>query len=97
MGALSLRISELCPSYSPHPNISDGNFNLDHHLFHMQIFQINEKVPVGLRADEEEAVSESKVTNQIFGRLQHPKNQVRYLGNRLHKLISLKAFFPYKN
>ena len=30
-------------------------------------------------ADEEEGESESKVTNQIFGRLQHPKNGVRYL------------------
>ena len=52
----------------------------------MQIFQINEKVPVGLRADEEEAVSESKVTNQIFGRMQHPKNGVRYLKNIFFRL-----------
>ena len=39
------------------------------------------KGPVKLRADEEEGDSESKVTNQIFGRLQHPINEVRYLEN----------------
>ena len=33
MGALSLRISELFLSFSPHPNTSDGNFNLVHHFF----------------------------------------------------------------
>jgi len=43
MGAMSLRISELCLSFSPHPNISDGNVNLVHHLFCIQIFHINEK------------------------------------------------------
>ena len=43
MGAMSLRISELFLSFSPHPNISDGNFNLVHYFFRMQIFQINEK------------------------------------------------------
>ena len=31
MGAMTLRNLELCPSFSPDPNISDGNFNLDHH------------------------------------------------------------------
>ena len=36
---------------------------------------------VELGANEEEGESESKVTNQIFGRLQHPKNEVRCLGN----------------
>ena len=34
---------------------------------------------VELGENEEEGESESKVTNQIFGRLQHPKNGVRYL------------------
>ena len=43
MGAMSLRILELCLPFSPHPNISDGNVNLVHHVFCMQIFQINEK------------------------------------------------------
>ena len=43
MGAMTLRISELYLSFSPHPNISDGNFNLVHHFFRIQIFQINEK------------------------------------------------------
>ena len=43
MGARTLRISELYLSFSPHPNISDGNFNLVHHFFRMQILQINEK------------------------------------------------------
>ena len=36
---------------------------------------------VELGENEEEGESESKVTNQIFGRLQHPKNEVRYLEN----------------
>ena len=43
MGAMTLRISELCLSFFPHPNISDGNVNLVHHFFRTQIFQINEK------------------------------------------------------
>ena len=43
MGAMTFRISELYLSFSPHPNISDGNFNLVHHFFRIQIFQINEK------------------------------------------------------
>ena len=39
------------------------------------------KGPDELRADEEEGESESKVKSQIFGRLQHPKKEVRYLKN----------------
>ena len=35
---------------------------------------------------EEEGESESKVINQIFGRLQHPKNEVRYLENTFFRL-----------
>ena len=84
MGAMTLRNLELCPSFSPHPNISDGNFNLDHHFFRTQIFQIHEKVE--LRADEEDGESESKVTSQIFGCLQHPKKEVRYLKNIFFRL-----------
>ena len=43
MVAMSFRISELCLPFSPHPNISDGNFNLVRHFFRVQLFQINEK------------------------------------------------------
>ena len=39
------------------------------------------KGPVELGSDKEEGKSESKVINQIFGRLQFPKNEVRYLEN----------------
>ena len=39
------------------------------------------KGSVGLGADKEEGESESKVMNQIFGRLQHPKNEVRNFEN----------------
>ena len=39
------------------------------------------KGPVELGSDEEEGESESKVINQIFGRLQFPKNEVKYLDN----------------
>ena len=73
MGAMSLRIPELCLSFSPHPNISDGNVNLVHHFFRIKIFQIKKKGPVELGSDEEEGESGSKVINQIFGRMQHPK------------------------
>ena len=55
----------------------------------MQILQINEKEapgPVELRADEEDGESESKVTSQIFGCLQHPKKEVRYLKNIFFRL-----------
>ena len=38
--------------------------------------------------------SESKVINQIFGHLQHPKNEVSYLQNRHFELQ--KRFFSYK-
>ena len=74
MDAMTLRISELCLSFSPHPNVSGGNFNLVHNFFRIQIFQLNVKGPVELGADEEEGESESKVINQIFGRLHHPKH-----------------------
>ena len=37
------------------------------------------KGPVELGSDEKEGESESKAINQIFGRLQFPKNEVRYL------------------
>ena len=46
---------------------------------------------VELVADEEEGKSESKVINQIFGCLQHPKNELRYLENIF--LLTLEAFF----
>ena len=36
--------------------------------------------------DEEEGESESKVMNQIFGRLQHPENKVIYLENIFFRL-----------
>ena len=39
------------------------------------------KGSVELGAYEKEGESESKIMNQIFGRLQHPKNEVRYLEN----------------
>ena len=39
------------------------------------------KGKVELGSDEEEGESESKVINQIFGRLQFLKNEVRYLEN----------------
>ena len=44
------------------------------------------KGPVELGANEEEGKSESKVTHQIIGRLQHPKNGVRYLENIFFRL-----------
>ena len=44
------------------------------------------KEPVELGANEEEGDSESKVTNQIFGHLQHLKNEVRYLENIFFRL-----------
>ena len=71
MGAVTSSILELCLSFSPHPNISDGNFNL-----------------------EEEGESERKVINQIFGRLLHPKNEVRYLENIFFRLK--KRFLPIR-
>ena len=50
------------------------------------------KAPVELGSDEEEGESESKVINQIFGRLLHPKNEVRYLENIFFRLK--KRFYP---
>ena len=39
------------------------------------------KGPVEIGANEEEGESESEVINQIFGRLQHLKNEVKYTEN----------------
>ena len=50
------------------------------------------KGPVQLGSDEEEGESESKVMNQIFGCLQHPKNEVKYLENIF---LDFKNVFPY--
>ena len=44
------------------------------------------KALVELGSNEEEGESESKVINQIFGRLLHPKNEVRYLENIFFRL-----------
>ena len=52
------------------------------------------KGPVEVGANEKEGQSESKVTNQIFARLQHPKNVVRYLQNILFRFP--KRFFTHK-
>ena len=52
------------------------------------------KEPVELGANEEEGDSESKVTNQIFGHLQHLKNEVRYLENIFFS--DFKSIFPYE-
>ena len=71
MGAMTLWISELCLSFSPHRNISDGKPYLVHHFICVQIFQTN----------EEERESIGKVINQIFGRQHHPKKEVGYLKN----------------
>ena len=38
-GAVALTISELCLSFSPHPNILDGNFNLVPNFIGIKIFQ----------------------------------------------------------
>ena len=51
------------------------------------------KGPVELGSDEEEGKSDGKVINQIFGRLQYPKNELRYLENIFQ---TLEAIFPYK-
>ena len=78
MGAMSLGISELCLSFSPYPNFSDGNFYLIHHFCACKYSRQMKKGSVELG---EEGESESKVMNKIFGRLQHPKNDVRYMGS----------------
>ena len=52
------------------------------------------KALVELGSDEEEGESESKVINQIFGRLLHPKNEVRYLENIFFRLK--KGFLPIR-
>ena len=52
------------------------------------------KALVELGSDEEEGKSERKVINQIFGRLLHPKNEVRYLENIFFRLK--KRFFTHK-
>ena len=44
------------------------------------------KGSVELGADEKEGESESKIMNQIFGRLQHPENKVIYLENIFFRL-----------
>ena len=51
------------------------------------------KALVELGSNEEEGESESKVINQIFGRLLHPKNEVRYLENIFLRLW--KRFLPF--
>ena len=54
------------------------------------------KGPVELGANEEEGDSESKVTNQIFGHLQHTKNEGRYLDNIFSDFRSLFSFMSLR-
>ena len=49
---------------------------------------------VEFAANKEEGESESEVINQIFGRLLHPKNEVRYLENIFFRLK--KRFLPIR-
>ena len=51
------------------------------------------KGPVELRADEEDGESESKVTSQIFGCLQHPKRGEIFEEYFFH---TLEAFFSIR-
>ena len=51
------------------------------------------KGPVELRADEEEGESKIKITNKIFGRLQHPKKR-RDIWRIFFQ--TLEAFFPIR-
>ena len=46
---------------------------------------------VELGADEGEGESESKVINQIFCHLQHPKNEVRYLEKKFQTFRSVPS------
>ena len=59
-----------------------------------------EKGPVKLGSDKEEGESERKVINQIFGCLQFPKNEVRYLENIFFRLkkrfLRIRGFFSQK-
>ena len=72
MGALTLRVSELCLLFFPHPNIPDGNCNLVNLFFsHANIPDKMKKEPIELGGNGEEGESESEVINQLFGRL-HP-------------------------
>jgi len=77
MGAMTLRNLELYPSFSPHSNISDEISTLTIIFSSRKYSRYMKKGPVELRADEEDGESESKVTSQIFGCLQHPKKEVR--------------------
>ena len=52
------------------------------------------KGPVELGANEKEEESESKVTNQIFGCLQHPKKRGEIFGEYFCQ--TSEAFFPFK-
>ena len=51
------------------------------------------KGPVELRADEEEGESESKITNQIFGHLQHPK-KIEIFENEKYFFSDFRSDFP---
>ena len=70
MEAMSLRISELCLSFSLHPNISDGNLTLTIIFSACKYSRKMKKGLVEFGANKGEG--ESEVTNQMFGRLQHP-------------------------
>ena len=58
------------------------------------------KALVKLGSDKEEGESESKVINQIFGRLLHPKNEVRYFENIFFRLkkrfLRIRGYFSQK-
>ena len=87
MGAMTLRNLELCPSFSPPIQIFQMEISTLTIIFSARKYsRYMKKGPVELRADEEDGESESKVTSQIFGCLQHPKKEVRYLKNIFFRL-----------
>ena len=91
---MTLRILDLCLSFFSTSKYFRWKFQPCPSFFRMQIFQVNEKGISWTWSRWKEGESERKIMNQIFGCLQHPKNEVRYLENIFFRLK--KRFFTHK-
>ena len=86
MGAMTLGIWNFAPHFL-HIQIFQMEISTLTIIFSARKYsRCMKKGPVELRADEEDGESESKGISQIFGCLQRPKKEVRYLKNIFFRL-----------
>ena len=99
MGAMTLRNLELCPSFSPHPNISDGNLNLVHQFFLDYKFTHRSKIWecfIGIGISPTVSNILPNICRKKNGRLQKALGATKVTSQHEHGLFRVKSICCYK-